>query len=373
MPDRSVKRRMIFHIGFEKTGTTSLQNYFTNNDKFLRRNSILYPKRNIGFQNNNHRTLVASYLPRNAEDFFLRPGSFNKARVIGSLMREIEESREDTILISAEHFSSRFRQPQILELASDFTAFNCKIMIFVREHLSRFYSSFATQVASGGQLVLEEYADQVLSPENIYVRYADTITLGEQVFGKNKIDVYLYSDTRNVLEDFFDALLSNGSSLPDPGLYSDKKSLGPNLTEALRLANVVIAGSARPSTYVEWLQQCYVQDRVRKWLERTAGGRPDGHWWLDDHRLEMLNAIAQADRSWLEDRYGVPLESRIQISRQPSLHARSEEPAILLARALVGTVRERLILPNNMGWILPVLLSMGHRLRALRTKLKLWN
>jgi hypothetical protein len=42
--------KVILHIGLNKTGTSSLQNFFHKNEEFLSRNDIIYPKsgRKIG-------------------------------------------------------------------------------------------------------------------------------------------------------------------------------------------------------------------------------------------------------------------------------------------------------------------------------------
>ena len=56
------ERRIVFHVGLDKTGTTSLQRYLGANQAWLKRHSILYPKRNLAFDGLNHTPLVAGYI-----------------------------------------------------------------------------------------------------------------------------------------------------------------------------------------------------------------------------------------------------------------------------------------------------------------------
>lgn len=100
-----VKRKVIFHIGLEKTGTTSFQSFCTRNLTELLRHSVLYPTYNFAFFGNNHDPLVASYFPKNAaSQLGMRSSHWEKETVFRSLTSEIERASTDTVLISAEHF-----------------------------------------------------------------------------------------------------------------------------------------------------------------------------------------------------------------------------------------------------------------------------
>jgi hypothetical protein len=60
MPSSRIK--VIFHIGLEKTGTTSFQRFCTRNARRLLKHNVLYPKRSSAFHALNHTPLTASYL-----------------------------------------------------------------------------------------------------------------------------------------------------------------------------------------------------------------------------------------------------------------------------------------------------------------------
>jgi hypothetical protein len=92
----------------------------------------------------------------------MRGISGERRQVLDTLLREIAKSSARTVISSSEHFSSRLRRPQIRELVSDFKDFDCTIVVFLRDHLSRFYSTYTTNVASGGYEAINEYCDFVL-------------------------------------------------------------------------------------------------------------------------------------------------------------------------------------------------------------------
>ncbi|MGH6841380.1 MAG: hypothetical protein ACREDV_04705, partial [Methylocella sp.] len=136
---------MIFHIGLEKTGTTSFQKFCTRNARRLLQHNVLYPKRTSAFYALNHAPLTASYLPQETPyDFYLRT-TITNSEIVNSIKSEIEDSGVETVIISSEHLSSRFQLPQIEKLAEDFNEYECQIVIVLRDHLSRIFSAYSTR------------------------------------------------------------------------------------------------------------------------------------------------------------------------------------------------------------------------------------
>src|SRR5215471_5579563 len=122
-----MKRRLTFHIGLEKTGTDSFQHFCSEQRDVLRRAGTLYPTHSPAFGAYNHEPLVACYL--DYRDFSIRSSGRTRADVLRSLIAEIEAADLPAILISGEHFSSRFREPEIRQLAADFSGFDCRIAV----------------------------------------------------------------------------------------------------------------------------------------------------------------------------------------------------------------------------------------------------
>lgn len=337
------KPKIIFHIGLERTGTTSFQRYCTNNTNILKKYSVLYPTKNSAFSVDSHGPLVASYLPNDKpKDFAIRSVSSKRPALLRSLLGEIKKSSADTILISSEHFSSRFGEAEISQLAADFAGYDFRIAVIIRDHLSRFCSSYSTSIMSGGQRTIEEYADEIFAPDNKYARYRDTIIRWEEMFGRENISVFCHSRGKNIITTLFENLIAPGKSLPPPSSYADNRSLGPSLTEALRLTNIELSSHAKcgaPRTYLRWLRQRYVQVCLKQWLIRAAGDQSLDHWQLSEHNLRRLNEIAEIDRRWLEDRYGVRLPQPDGARYLPNHPAGQPASAEILAKALVEQAR----------------------------------
>jgi hypothetical protein len=110
-----MKRKITFHIGFEKTGSYSFQTFCTKHAALLRRHAVVYPTRSLAFGDRNHAPLAACYL--DYDDVSIRSSGRPRADVLRTLRAEIGQAEGGDILISAEHFSSRFKEREIGQLA----------------------------------------------------------------------------------------------------------------------------------------------------------------------------------------------------------------------------------------------------------------
>src|SRR6185312_15363909 len=234
-----MKPTIIFHVGFEKTGTDSFQRFCKDNYRLLRRYSVLYPMNNLAFASYNHAALVACYLPY--RDFSIQARRRERTDVVRSLRREIDASDARAVLISAEHLSSRFGEAEIRKLVSDFSDYECRIAIVVRDHLARARSAYAQTIISGRFLTIDEFCGELARPDNKYARYRETIEPWEKAFGKDRMSVFIHTRGQNIVETLCAALISPVMPLPGLEAYRDNRSLGAGAIEALRLVNKSLA------------------------------------------------------------------------------------------------------------------------------------
>ncbi|MGH6851199.1 MAG: sulfotransferase domain-containing protein [Methylocella sp.] len=364
----SSRIQVIFHIGLEKTGTTSFQRFCTRNARHLIRHRVLYPKRSSAFYALNHAPLTASYLPSDGpEDFHLRSPIAN-SDMVKSLKTEIEASRVEKVIISSEHLSSRFRAPQIEKLAQDFKEYECQVVIALRDHLSRLLSSYSTRVMSGSDQTLDEYAAMVLKPENLYMRYADTIKMWEASFGRDNVIVFDYDEASNVIF----SILSKIGLLQLSELSGDHKcntSLDPTVTEALRLLNIVNrTESAYKSkiAYLEFIKLQYIRSVLRKKLQAQSHC---SHWRLSEPYREQLLDIAEADELWLAKNYAMPV-SLMKPRRLPEVDSDEfyQDVAMLLAKILSQTICDRWSLYRLNMFSRAALFFILEKLRSIRRR-----
>jgi hypothetical protein len=300
-----MKRKITFHIGFEKTGSYSFQTFCTKRAELLQRYSVLYPTSSLAFGDRNHAPLAACYL--DYDDFSIRSSGKPRADVLSALLAEIGEAEGGDILISAEHFSSRFKEREIRQLAADFADFDCRIAIVVREHRTRLFSAYSQSVRSGRDMTLEAYCDEVLHPSNWYMNYATTIGAWEGVFGRENITVLCHLPDQDIVRVLCHALIS-----PDPVLVAldsrrENQSIGPAATEWLRRANH--AFGRVPKTWLPAFQTALGAPR-RGFVCLARKLSPEAQsWQLSERNRRRLSEIAAADNDWLQSHYGLRLSA----------------------------------------------------------------
>ena len=302
------RKTIYFHIGLERTGTTSLQRHCARHARHLLQDGFLYPTRSAAFAHVNHAPLAASYLPAGRPiDHHLRGDDTRHVDIIKTLKAEIDASAAPTVLISSEHLSSRFRAPQVEALARDFTSYDCKILVSLREHFALLTSSYATHVRSGSTQTFEDYAAMVCAPGNVYLRYADLLGLWATAFGRDRVEIVSYAKDRDSVGDVLARVGLRGPLAR--GQPSCNQSLDRASTEALRMVNVVLNAQRDASTadsYLEFRRQDYIRSRLSGCLRRAAA---PADWVVPNAHRSMLIELVEADRRALAETYDVDLES----------------------------------------------------------------
>jgi len=198
------------HIGTEKTGTTTIQQYLAGNRADFLKAGMLVPQ-SLGEPN--HRLLAgiasdADYV----DDLFRQQGLLQedvrdqaKKRWWIAFAQEVTRSGAKRVIISSEHLQSRLRSDSELarlkQLLGELFS-TIRICLYIREPMTTAVSLFSTAVkcgASGGDLP---------GPENPYfnnvVHHARTLRRWSAVFGADAITVRLFSKDDFVNGDLID-------------------------------------------------------------------------------------------------------------------------------------------------------------------------
>lgn len=128
-----MERNVNFHIGYPKTGSTSIQNAFDTHRMCLREHSILYPRSAVAYPEKGHHNL-----PRSLTAVPGIPHHLYKERTGGfdEIAQEIRTEVEcDRILISSEGFNHVIRnRPEVFRqvIGRYFGKFDIRIVVFVR-------------------------------------------------------------------------------------------------------------------------------------------------------------------------------------------------------------------------------------------------
>lgn len=303
-------RTIIFHIGLEKTGTDSFQRFCKDNYRALRGQGVFYPMSRMIFDDRNHQPLVTSYLTD--PDLGMGPRRA-PADVLRGLRGEIAAAKPGTVLISAEHFSSRFRDAEIARLARDFADYPCRIAVVVREHAARIQSAYAQTVLAGRTLTFDDFCNEIFWPENRYARYRDTIEPWERTFGRENMRVFSLASSTNAIEMLCRNLIPQAVLPQTAKSYWDNKSLGASGTEAMRQVNLALPNHEPYRTdrmgQLKWWVLHTARHRMRRLIAAAAGDRRQGRFRMSQHNRERLTDVANADRQWLAASYNIELDA----------------------------------------------------------------
>lgn len=242
-----MQKRILLHIGRHKTGTTSLQAFFTRNRERLLEQGIYYPQ--TGIRNGGHH-LVAEPFPMRRLNQLRARYSPEQHELVQALRDEIDSAPADTILISSEAFQNM--GPKYAQRI--FAGYQVEVVLYLRDQLSYFVSSYAQEVHADNTMVdtVEDYYLKVFSGAVNYLEFLDN---WHAVF-PGQMQVRLFEresmHRQNVVDDFcwhFLGLdISEGYQLAE----ASNPSIRGDLIEYKRILNQLLPSSLERRT-VNWL------------------------------------------------------------------------------------------------------------------------
>lgn len=185
---------LILHIGTEKTGTTSFQNFCHNNREALLARGILYPS-DLGFRN--HRFISFAGLSMETADDGVKSLNLDTPEKLVAFQADIATRLDRQLaanataracILSSEHLHSRLRNLEQVARIRDLLAprfDTVEICIHLRPQIDVALSLASTQTRVGGA-VRRGFFEQV-RPENIYYNYNRLVAMWEEVFGGNAV------------------------------------------------------------------------------------------------------------------------------------------------------------------------------------------
>ena len=207
--------KLYLHIGTEKTGTTSIQKFLSNNKKLF--NKKILPIETFRLNENTMNSRILPYLFENNEDKSINKELLKDNDKNGSLSLYIEKIKHEIrnnnselneYLISSEHLSSRLldlNQINTLKIFLNKVFDKIKIIIYVREQSSMAQSAYFTSVFNGYNEPFNDYILNHVNLANKYFNFDLMIKMWEEIFGKENIILKIYDDKyyNDLIEDFF--------------------------------------------------------------------------------------------------------------------------------------------------------------------------
>jgi hypothetical protein len=199
--------KLVLHIGTEKTGTTTLQNWCADNRGALREQGLYYPK-TLGSAP--HRSLaIAARDPDKPDDGF-REKQINSPAdhqaFVSALKRAFDEEVAEnadvgTWLISSEHLHSRATSVEMVARVRRFLGDwfeSVTILVHLRPQVD-VAVSLASTASRGGLQVSREWFENVTNAET-YFNYDMLVQRWEAVFGSEALEVLPYKRRRSITE-----------------------------------------------------------------------------------------------------------------------------------------------------------------------------
>jgi hypothetical protein len=184
----------IIHIGTEKTGTTSFQDFMKKHHSNFLRLGLLYPEK-LG--KNNHRMLATYSVPFEASKAYLRKIGIFKVEDFkifcstteAQLRRQVHDSCDvQYCVISSEHFHSRVQElEQIRRIKRLFDELFERVEIYV--HLRPqidVMTSLASTAARGRGIVRKNFFERT-NADSPYFNYNLLVSRWEEVFGVENV------------------------------------------------------------------------------------------------------------------------------------------------------------------------------------------
>lgn len=219
--DKTGSRKLLFHIGHHKTGSTSLQEALATGGLTLADQKVLYPGR-----------MAHNYLRRHF-DQFLRTGKAPEGAVGFPSLEQISERMArhefDITIISGEEFEGakpqetkivmqKFLLPHVTDYA---------VICYVRPHAARLLSSFAEQVKLGiVSTTLDQFVERNIKSGR-FSYYRRLLGWANTFKGHFKLRPMIRSQLSggSVIHDFFETGLGPDCKLTVQGTRASNESL----------------------------------------------------------------------------------------------------------------------------------------------------
>jgi len=189
-------KTLYLHIGYNKTGTTAIQNIFFANVEVLAKHGIFYPVKCRGKRKSPaHHSLAESLLYQIGKPL----PKFVKAKIYSKfpndhywqlLHEELAETDCETIFISSEAFSRlRGSQEMMKFVKNQFAGYQVKILVYLRDQVEYFESAYNQAVKRNGETRI---VDEMMKSGWLSMDYFSELEQWAEFFGAENMMVRIY-------------------------------------------------------------------------------------------------------------------------------------------------------------------------------------
>lgn len=277
-------KRLYLHIGMGKTGTTALQDFFSDNRQQLASAGICYPEH--GIQSNAHH-LLSPHIPR----FLEGDWAFQSVEEWAPVLAEVEQDR---ILLSSE-LMAWGSEENILDFCQKASAwFDLYVVIYLRRHDNIIMASYNQQIKAGPQ---KRRIDLIYRKQVARFDYLKILAPWDTSLGAGKIIVRPYEKEQfyagDVRKDFMHHVFQQEV---DENYELRQGNANPRLSlatgEYKRMLNNLVSDPERNGQFNQLLMQYAAQQ------ESGSQGYYSGQSVLSPgQRMEILEASREASET----------------------------------------------------------------------------
>lgn len=249
-------KKIYIHIGWHKTGSTSVQNFLLKNRKVLReQQKIYYPHE--GLLTCAHHTIAWAFQGREISPWgTVEIPAGGAKEFIASIRASADQNRCDRIILSSEEFCTYKKdEMQALQEALAENRLEPTIIAYIRRQDQLIESSYNMEVKWWGSRLTHSFEEYVKS-KRPFTRFAPTLWEWASIFGRRKIIVRPFSpdllEEGDVRIDFCDVVSIDRSTL-EVSIERVNDSLATKTVEFLRLMNNLNMSRDEHERIVEYL------------------------------------------------------------------------------------------------------------------------
>lgn len=279
-----MKKRLILHIGMHKTGTSSVQRYFSRNRMMLRRMGVSYPN-SIGIDGARQpkHASIFDAISHEADFGSPHPVLGPSATVIGSTADEIESSSGQIGVLSAEGLSGE-RRVFAEAMASLSDRFDTTVVIFVRRQ-DHWVESFYKQMVLSREVKEVRSFHQFIEADSTkaHMSYDRIIRWWMDAFGEERVLVKGFHPlgAKRPLMKLLDIAALGRAFRWIPFAHShENPSAGVEAVEVIRRLNAI--GDVAPRDAAACLETQY--------------GRSDVQYLTSEERNNLLESYKEGNR-----------------------------------------------------------------------------
>jgi hypothetical protein len=308
-----VRLNLYLHIGTEKTGTTSIQEFMRSNRDLLRDNGVLYPY-TPGFANHTMLAMAAQSAARGNLARLFGVKDHNelaafRSKLSKDLSEELGKSACPKVVMSNEHCSSRLVTDDAVENLRDLLADHFEriyIVVYIRRQDDFVVSSYSTAVKTGSVEPLTPPSEKLVK---LRYDYWDLLSRWARVFGRGNILCRRYDKTAlasgSIVDNFLD-LTGIAANLPYDRPTDYNESLNAEALEFVRVANQFGVPPLNPNAS-EAKPDIPRRRRLLRCLAETSKG-PSIDLCEDDRRA-LMASVRDSNRRVAMEYFGGEIQS----------------------------------------------------------------